>query len=709
MIKESKFVFLNIAFILSIILYILLFFGVSSSLIFFLIIIIICLFIYMEDGSVKDRIVMFIKSYIESIYKYNGVTLIPIIFFIAYSIHPLYFLLYLISLILLITFLVLSFFRSRVVGGESIRFGSVKEESSEEFFQRLSMYEPFSMQLERSSGEVFGNLIVSKSKHQFVLDLIHSFYPNLSLPGTSSPGTNSPGTNSHETSSHETSSIADRPLKKYFRVKSRMLVDTSKESFTKVIPVLYEEKDFRIRFNVINPLMFKKSSFGYLTIESDDEILIERIRAIYKIGIPHLIIQNKDIGNVMNFIREGGYKKDIDKEEVSIMPDQIFFKPHGSMLGYFKDASRNMNREVYISDDMRLNHSYTIGKTGVGKSTFLVNLILQDIYNGHSVIVLDPHDLVDRIFKFYPNDKKGDLYLVDFKNLRYSFNPLLNLNNMDISLLVDSIVSVFHNLYKDFWGPQSEDILRRSLYALILYNDSNKSGDRVNVNYSIPDIEEFLTDEHFRLQVLQSIEDVEVKYYFDTIYKSWDQRSRNEKIAPILNKIGRIKSDRILREFLSGAHEQLNFKKSMLQEKVILFDLKKSVIGDENSKFLGSLLVSQIQNEIIIKNGGPEVYLYIDEFQNFVSDSFLFLFSESRKFKVSINISNQYLTQIPKSIADAIIENSGIFYMFKQGEKSRVRLSKYFNVEIEDIPKYCLYVKILDNNIFTISSNGKFK
>ncbi|MHB8362509.1 MAG: type IV secretory system conjugative DNA transfer family protein [Patescibacteria group bacterium] len=684
MIKESKFVFLNIAFILSIILYILLFFGVSSSLIFFLIIIIICLFIYMEEGSVKNRIVMFIKSYIESIYKYSGVTLIPIIFFIAYSIHPLYFLLYILSLILLIIFLVLSFFRSRVVGGYSIRLGSIKRESGEEFFLRLSMYEPFSMQLERSNEEVFSSIKVSKSKHQFVIDLLKSFHPGINF-------------------------LEDKKLKKHFRVKSRMLVDTSKESFSKIIPILYEEKDFRISFNVINPLMLAKASFGYLEIESDDEILIERIRAIYKIGIPHFIIQNKDIGNVMNFIKEEGYKKDIEKETISIMPDQSFFKPRGSMLGYYKDVSRNTDREVYISDEMRLNHSYTIGKTGVGKSTFLVNLILQDIYKGHAVIVLDPHDLVDRIFKFYPNNKKGDLYLIDFKNLKYSFNPLLNLNNMDISLLVDSLVSVFHNLYKDFWGPQSEDILRRSLYALILYNESNKFGERVNVNYSILDIEEFLTDEHFRLQVLQHIEDVEVKYYFDTIYKSWDSRSRNEKIAPILNKIGRIKADRILREFLSGPHEQLNFKKAMLQEKVILFDLKKSVIGDENSKFLGSLLVSQIQNEIIIKNGGPEVYLYIDEFHNFLSDSFLFLFSESRKFKVSINISNQYLTQIPKSIADSIIENSGIFYIFKQGEKSKIKLSKYFNFEIEDIPKYCLYVKILDNNIFTISANGKYQ
>ncbi len=653
----------------------------------------------MEDGSIKDRILNFIRLYIESIYKYSGVTLIPILFFIAYSLHPLYFLLYTISLILLIIFLILSFFRSRVVGGESIRFGNVKEESSEEFFLRLSMYEPFSMQIERSSDKVFGTLLVSKSKYQFVLDLLHSYYPNLSFLGSGSS----------ETSYVETNSLERKPLKKYFRVKSRMLVDTSKESFSKVIPILYEEKDFRISFNVINPLMLSESSFGYLEIESDDAILIERIRAIYKIGIPHLIIQNKDIGNVMNFIKDREYRKDMEKETISIMPDQSFFKPSGSLLGYYKDISRGVLKEVYISDEMRLNHSYTIGKTGVGKSTFLVNLILQDIYKGHSVIVLDPHDLIDRIFKFYPSNKKNDLYLIDFKNLKYSFNPLLNLNNIDISLLVDSIVSVFHNLYKDFWGPQSEDILRRSLYALILYNDSNKFGEKVNVNYSILDIEEFLTDEHFRLQVLQRIEDVEVKYYFDTIYKSWDQRSRNEKIAPILNKIGRIKSDRILREFLSGPSEQLNFKKAMLQEKVILFDLKKSVMGDENSKFLGSLLVSQIQNEIIIKNGGPEVYLYIDEFQNFVSDSFLFFLSESRKFKVSLNISNQYLTQIPQAIADAVIENSGIFYIFKQGEKSRVKLSKYFNFEIEDLPKYCLYVKILDNNIFTISSNGKYQ
>ena len=347
---------------------------------------------------------------------------------------------------------------------------------------------------------------------------------------------------------------------------------------------------------------------------------------------------------------------------------------------------------MFMQDSLRETHSYISGKSGTGKSTFMANIVCDDIKNGKSVLVIDPHDLTERILK---KTDKSMVTVINPRDRKYSFNPLNLKNKEDISYMVDSIASVFHSLYREFWGPQSDDILRRSLRALIL---SDK-------NFTLLDLEEFLTDDHARILILNDIDDEDVKSYFSNIYSRWDQRSRNEKIAPLLNKLGRIKGDENLGHFLSNNEESLDLENLINSKTNIIFNLSKSEIGDENSKFLGSLMLSFIQIFILRKNPSMIKYIYIDEFQNFLTDSLVFLFSESRKFGVSITLANQYVTQIDMKYQDTILENVGIFYIFSEGEKSRKILKDIIKFEIPNVPKYFCFVKALDNPVFSIRTD----
>ena len=640
-------------------LYFFLFFGISSFIIYVILFITFIVYLYGEKGSIIERFGLLFKKYIDGILLYKFIGIIPVLFFIGYSISFLFLPLYIVSLFILIYFFISIRTELFINDKVSLKIGTADIKSDMDYTD-LVVQSPFIFSLIKQESEVYEIISCKREKKEYVKDVIKRFYPNVLIE-------------------------EDIEKEKKFLYKKLTFTSFSKNYFKYFISFLNEDIPFSISLYILNPFKNKDICFGFIFLSSNDKEFLKRLENIF-LGTPHsLYIKEQNIPNILDILSRDDFNRDTILEVPDILPASKFFDNNGLYIG------KSGGKDVFINDKDRETHSYVIGKSGTGKSTFLSNLIAKDIKNGKSVIVLDPHDLTQRI-----KEKVNlNLNIINPSDKAFSFNPLSVKNIEDISYIVDNVASVFHSLYKEFWGPQSDDILRRSIKALIL----------ANKNFTLLDLEEFLTDDHMRIKTLYDVNDQDIKSYFENIYQRWDSRSRNEKIAPLLNKLGRIKGDDTLNYFLSGKGNVLDIDDIVKREGSIIFNLSKSQIGDENSKFLGSLILSFIQIYILRKDIEFKKYIYIDEFQNFLTDSLVFLFSESRKFGVSVTLANQYITQIDQKYQDTILENTGIFYIFNEGDKSRKILSQSTDFEIKSIPKFFCFVKVLDNPVFSIRTD----
>ncbi|MCL4393088.1 ATP-binding protein [Patescibacteria group bacterium] len=649
-------------FVKSIILFLLYFFlfaGVSSFIIYFLLFLTLLVFLYEEKGSILKRGEKLFARYIEGIYKYKFIGIIPLIFFISYSIPFLFIPLYVVSFLILLFFIFSiredAFLKDKI----TLKIGTSLQNQNLQF-RDLVKYTPFNFSIVKTTNSVYETISIKLSDRAYVQDVFKRYYPDIS--------------------------IAIDDTKEKFLYRKIVLTSIHNNYFKYLLSLLNEDVPFSVSLHLLNPFKDKNTCLGFIILYANDKQFLERLQKIFSGTMHSLYIKQDSISNIIDIITDSDCKRDTILPVPDILPPTKFFEIGGLCIG------ESGGKEVFMQDSLRETHSYISGKSGTGKSTFMANIVCDDIKNGKSVLVIDPHDLTERILK---KTDKSMVTVINPRDRKYSFNPLNLKNKEDISYMVDSIASVFHSLYREFWGPQSDDILRRSLRALIL---SDK-------NFTLLDLEEFLTDDHARILILNDIDDEDVKSYFSNIYSRWDQRSRNEKIAPLLNKLGRIKGDENLGHFLSNNEESLDLENLINSKTNIIFNLSKSEIGDENSKFLGSLMLSFIQIFILRKNPSMIKYIYIDEFQNFLTDSLVFLFSESRKFGVSITLANQYVTQIDMKYQDTILENVGIFYIFSEGEKSRKILKDIIKFEIPNVPKYFCFVKALDNPVFSIRTD----
>ena len=639
-------------------LYFFLFSGVSSFIIYFLLFMTLIVYLYDEKGSVINRVENVIKRYINGISRYKFVGIIPILFFFGYSIPFLFTPLYIISTFIFLYFL-FSIRKGLFLTNQVILKIGTSDKNNDLDYKDVIKFSPFIFSLINDGGQIYESVECNRENKEYIKDVFKRFYPNIS--------------------------IEEVDKNKKFLYKRVVFVSIGKNYFRYLVSFLNENISFKVSLYILNPFKDENLCFGFLIIFSDNKDFLDRLYMVFTGATHSIYIKQNNISDILDVISTDKHERDVILEIPDILPPSEFFEKDGIHIG------KSKGMDVFIKDKYRDTHSYVIGKSGTGKSTFLSNLIFSDMKNGKSVLVVDPHDLTDRITKKVGSSIK----VINPKDKKYSFNPLMCKDGVDISFVVDNVASVFHSLYREFWGPQSDDILRRTIKALML---SDK-------NFTLLDLEEFLTDDHMRIKVLYDIKDQDVKSYFENIYSKWDSRSRNEKIAPLLNKLGRIKGDDTLNYFLSNNGEDIDIEKIVESDENVIFNLSKSQIGDENSKFLGSLILSFVQVYILKKSQSFMKYIYIDEFQNFLTDSLIFLFSESRKFGVSITLANQYITQIDQKYQDTVLENTGIFYIFNEGEKSRKIISQNINFDITRIPRYFCFVKVLDNPVFSIRTD----
>lgn len=362
---------------------------------------------------------------------------------------------------------------------------------------------------------------------------------------------------------------------------------------------------------------------------------------------------------------------------------------------------RNKDHLFGIKRKDRRQHMYVIGKTGTGKSALLHNLIVQDIANGEGVCVVDPHgELVEGILGMIPKERMDDVIYFNpaDSDFHIGFNVLELPDPKYKHLVASGLMAIFTKIWANVWSARMEYILNNAILALLDTPGSTLLG-----------INRILVDKDFRQQIVANVKDPVVKAFWIHEYEEWRDQFRNEAIAPIQNKVGQFLSTSLIRNIVGQSKSTIDIFKVMNEGKILLINVSKGRIGEDNSSLLGGMLITKIQLSAMERVRVPEnertdFYLYVDEFQNFATDSFANILSEARKYRLNLILAHQYIgqlvTDVSTKVRDAIFGNTGTMIVFRVGSTDAEFLEKEFEPEltIEDLvglPNYSIYLKLM--------------
>jgi hypothetical protein len=328
----------------------------------------------------------------------------------------------------------------------------------------------------------------------------------------------------------------------------------------------------------------------------------------------------------------------------------------------------------------RSRHLYILGQTGTGKSGSLELLTLSDIYYNQGFAVVDPHgDYAQDMLKFIPANRIDDVVYFNPADTAFpiGFNPLEVSDPTLKGHTTSELVGVLKRLFADSWGPRLEYILRYTLLALIDYP-----------NATMLDITRMLTEKKFRLDVISYIDDPVVKNFWVTEFASWNDKFASEAVAPVLNKVGAFTANPMIRNILGQPKSTFNIRKIMDEGKILIVNLSRGLMGEDNAGIIGAMMVTKIQLSAMSRADIPEperkpFYLYVDEFQNFATDSFAVILSEARKYALNLTVANQYISQMSQPVRDAVFGNVGTILSFRISPDDAPFLQKYFEPQFE--------------------------
>ncbi len=429
------------------------------------------------------------------------------------------------------------------------------------------------------------------------------------------------------------------------------------------------------------------------------------IKRIYTVKNPHeyterqinhgMVMSIEELATVYHFPHESVKTPNIHKVRSKKLEPPLNLPTDGTTIG--ETNFRDTKRVFGISDDDRRRHFYIIGKTGMGKSTLLENMIFSDIERGAGVAVVDPHgDLADAVLRFVPANRTNDVILFDptDRDFPVGFNMLENKDDGLNAIVASGLVGVFKKLYAHSWGPRLEHILRNTVMALLEYPGTTMLG-----------IPRMLTDDKFRKQVVKKIEDPLVKQFWEKEFGSWNDKQKTEAVAPILNKVGQFLSSPDVRNILGQVKSSIDFRFAMDKGKIVIINLSKGKLGEDNSSLLGSMIITKFQLDAmsradISSEKRKDFYLYVDEFQNFATDAFANILSEARKYKLNLIMANQYIAQMPEEVRDAVFGNVGSLLSMQVGFDDADYLVGQYGEEVEandlvSLNKYTAYMRLL--------------
>ncbi len=358
---------------------------------------------------------------------------------------------------------------------------------------------------------------------------------------------------------------------------------------------------------------------------------------------------------------------------------------------------RNQRKRFGIKTDDRRRHFYIIGKTGTGKTTMLENMVIQDIQAGRGVGVIDPHgEFAEKILDFVPQSRINDVIYFNPTDINYpiAFNVMEKVTPEYRYLVADGLMAAFKKIWADVWSARMEYILYNSILALLEHEGT-----------TLLAINRMLSDENYRKKIVKTLIDPITKAFWAVEFAQYSQRYEVEATAAIQNKVGQFTSTPLIRNIVGQVKSRIDMRKIMDQRKILIVNLSKGKIGEDNSNLLGALLITKLQlaamsRSDVAEAARPDFYLYIDEFQCFATESFVNILSEARKYHLCLILSHQYISQMEKKVRDAVFGNVGTIVSFRIGAEDAMVLEKEFepnftSQDLINLPKYNICLKLM--------------
>jgi CxxC-x17-CxxC domain-containing protein len=384
-------------------------------------------------------------------------------------------------------------------------------------------------------------------------------------------------------------------------------------------------------------------------------------------------------------------------------------EPNEKIIYIGEVAWRGQQTKFGIKTDDRRRHIYMVGKTGMGKSNLLENMAIQDIQAGNGVAFIDPHgEAAEKLLDYVPSWRVNDVIYFNPGDVAYptAFNVMEISNPEHRNLIAAGLMAVFKKIWPDVWSARMEYILNNTILALLEYPNSTLLA--INRMFSDPD---------FRAKVVEKITDPIIKAFWVNEYARYNQKYEQESTAAIQNKVGQFIANPLMRNIIGQVRSSIDMRKIMDEKKVLIVNISKGMVGEDNSRLFGAMLITKLQLAAMSRQDVPEeertdFFCYVDEFQNFATDSFVNILSEARKYRLSLILANQYLGQLDEMgvggkssrVRDAVFGNIGTLVAFRVGAEDAEFLEPEFSPEItiEDfvnLGKYHIYLKLMIDGI----------
>lgn len=372
---------------------------------------------------------------------------------------------------------------------------------------------------------------------------------------------------------------------------------------------------------------------------------------------------------------------------------------HENEITLFAETNfRNARRRFGIKTDDRRRHMYIVGKTGMGKTTLIENMVLSDILAGHGVCYIDPHgDTAEKILNYIPSHRINDVVYCNPSDMDFpvGFNILETVSDDKKHLVASGLMGVFKKIWPDVWSPRMEYILLNCVLALLDYPGATLLG-----------INRLLVDKEYRKRVITKIRDPIVKTFWVAEFASWSEKYATEAIAPVQNKVGQFLSASIIRNIVSQVKSTIDLRRIMDDGKILIVNLSKGKIGEDNMRLLGGMLITKLQMAAMERVDIPheierrDFYLFVDEFQNFANESFANILSEARKYRLNLIVAHQYIKQLDEKVCWAVFGNVGTIIAFRVGADDAAFMENEFMPtfipeDLVNLSKYQVYLKLM--------------
>jgi hypothetical protein len=425
-------------------------------------------------------------------------------------------------------------------------------------------------------------------------------------------------------------------------------------------------------------------------------------------------LNTEEMATVMHFPNKTVETHHIRKVSAKNAPASNKIPLTGTYLG--KSVYRGDEREIYMNLNDRRRHTYIIGKTGTGKSEFLKDMALQDIKNGNGVAVIDPHgDLVEDLLQLMPAERAEDVIYFNPSDLERPMG--MNIMEADseeqMHFVASSIIGLMYKLYDPhrtgIVGPRFEHAIRNAMLTIM----SKPGGTFI-------ELVRVLTDPEFVKEYLPYVKDGMVKRYWTDQIANTSDFHKSEVLDYIVSKFGRFVTNKTMRNIIGQPDSAFDFREAMDSKKIILCNLSKGILGEEDAKFLGLILVPKILTAAMSRQNvpmeqRPDFFLYVDEFQNFATEDFAAILSEARKYRLNLIVANQFIGQIDEEIKNAVFGNVGTMISFRVGVTDANFMQHEFaptftETDLANVEKYHAYVKtIVDNEPVSAFSMSLYK